>query len=60
MSQNVMITGTGKAAGLGFNMVLRYLEATDNVVATVRKPCAELEELKGISKNHLLRKNSYA
>jgi NAD(P)-dependent dehydrogenase (short-subunit alcohol dehydrogenase family) len=27
MSQNVMITGAGKAVGLGFNMVLRYLEA---------------------------------
>ena len=46
MSQNVMITGAGKAVGLGFNMVLRYLEAGDNVVATVRKPCAELDELK--------------
>ena len=46
MSQNVMITGAGKAVGLGFNMVLRYIEAEDNVVATVRKPCAELEELK--------------
>ena len=46
MSQNIMITGAGKAVGLGFNMVLRYLEAGDNVVATVRKPCAELEELK--------------
>ena len=46
MSQNVMITGAGKAVGLGFNMVLRYLEAGDNIVATVRKPCAELDELK--------------
>ena len=46
MSQNVMITGAGKAVGLGFNMVIRYLEAGDNVVATVRKSCAELEELK--------------
>ncbi len=45
MPQNVMITGAGKAVGLGFNMVLRYLEAGDNVVATIRKPCAELEEL---------------
>ena len=26
MSQNVMITGAGKAVGLGFNMVLRYLD----------------------------------
>ncbi len=31
MSQNVMITGAGKASGLGFNLVLRYLEAGDNV-----------------------------
>lgn len=27
MSQNVMITGAGKAVGLGFNIALRYLEA---------------------------------
>ena len=46
MSQNVMITGAGKAVGLGFNLVLRYLEAGDNVVATIRKPCTELDELK--------------
>ena len=46
MSQNVMITGAGKAVGLGFNIALRYLEAGDNVVATIRKPCAELDELK--------------
>ena len=26
MSQNVMITGEGKDVGLGFNMVLRYLD----------------------------------
>lgn len=45
MSQNVMITGAGKAVGLGFNLVLRYLEAGDNVVATIRKPCPELDEL---------------
>ena len=43
---NVMVTGAGKAVGLGFNFVLRYLEAGDTVVATIRKPCAELEELK--------------
>ena len=41
-----MITGAGKAVGLGFNLVLRYLEAGDTVAATVRKPCAELDELK--------------
>ena len=46
MSQNVMVTGAGKAVGLGFNLVLRYLEAGDNVVATIRKPCPELEKLK--------------
>lgn len=45
MPQNVMITGTGKAVGLGFNLVLRYLEAGDTVVATIRKPCPELDEL---------------
>lgn len=46
MSQNVLVTGAGKAVGLGFNLVLRYLEAGDNVVATIRKPCSELDELK--------------
>lgn len=47
MAQNVMVTGAGKAVGLGFNLVLRYLEAGDTVVATIRKPCRELEELRG-------------
>lgn len=46
MSQNVMVTGAGKAAGLGYNLVLRYLEAGDTVVATIRKPCRELDELR--------------
>ena len=46
MPQNVMITGAGKAVGLGFNLVLRYLEAGDTVVATIRKTCPELDELK--------------
>ena len=45
MPQNVMITGAGKAVGLGFNLVLRYLEAGDTVVATIRNPCPELDEL---------------
>ena len=45
MNQNVMVTGAGKAVGLGFNLVLRYLEAGDTVVATVRKECKELNEL---------------
>ena len=42
---HVMITGAGKAVGLGFNLVLRYLEAGDTVVATIRKPCEELAKL---------------
>ncbi len=46
MCQNVMITGAGKVSGLGYNLVLRFLEAGDNVAATIRKPCPELEELK--------------
>ena len=46
MSQNVLVTGAGKKAGLGFNLVLRYLEAGDTVVATIRKPCPELDDLK--------------
>lgn len=43
---NVMITGAGKASGLGFNLVLRYLENNDTVVATVRRDCPELNDLK--------------
>ena len=43
---HVMVTGAGKAVGLGFHLVLRYLEAGDTVVATIRKPCAELDDLK--------------
>ncbi len=46
MSQNVCITGTGRKVGLGYNLVLRYLERGDTVVATVRKRSEELEELK--------------
>ena len=46
MSQNVMITGTGRRSALGFNLVLRYLEAGDNVVATIRKESEALAELK--------------
>lgn len=42
MAQNVMVTGTGRSFALGFNMVLRYLENGDTVVATVRKPSADL------------------
>ena len=46
MSHNVLVTGAGKAVGLGFNLVLRYLEAGSTVCATIRKPCKELDELK--------------
>lgn len=46
MAQNVMITGAGRSFALGYNFVLRYLESGDNVVATVRKKCEELEQLK--------------
>jgi NAD(P)-dependent dehydrogenase (short-subunit alcohol dehydrogenase family) len=41
-----MITGTGRRSALGFNLVLRYLEAGDNVVATIRKESEALSELK--------------
>ena len=54
MTQNVMITGAGKAVGLGFNLVLRYLEAGDTVVATVRKKCDELEALKEDYRDQLI------
>ncbi len=46
MAQTVMITGTGRSYALGYNMVLRYLENGDNVIATVRKESKELEQLK--------------
>lgn len=45
MARNVMVTGTGRPYALGFNLALRYLEAGDRVVATVRKSSPELEEL---------------
>ena len=46
MGRNVCVTGTGRPYALGFNLVLRYLEAGDRVVATVRKQSADLEKLK--------------
>ena len=42
MADVVMITGTGRAYALGYNLVLRYLEAGDTVIATVRKPSEEM------------------
>lgn len=46
MAQNVMVTGTGRSYALGYNMVLRYLENGDNVIATVRKESKEINALK--------------
>ncbi|MBE5943006.1 MAG: SDR family NAD(P)-dependent oxidoreductase [Lachnospiraceae bacterium] len=46
MAQNVMITGTGRNYALGYNMVLRYLENGDYVIATVRNESQELNQLK--------------
>ena len=40
-----MITGAGRTYALGYNLVLRYLEAGDTVIATIRKPSLELKEL---------------
>ena len=46
MSDIVMITGTGRSYALGYNLALRYLEAGDTVVASVRKPSSDIDELK--------------
>ena len=43
MSQTVLVTGTGRAMGLGFNLVKRYLENGDTVFASVRLPSESLE-----------------
>ena len=44
MAQTVMITGTGRSYALGYNMVLRYLENGDNVIATVRKESPDYDK----------------
>lgn len=46
MAQNVMVTGTGRSYALGYNVVLRYLENGDRVIASVRKESEELNRLK--------------
>ena len=46
MADVVMITGTGRSYALGYNLVLRYLEAGDTVIATVRKPSDDIETLR--------------
>ena len=45
--QTVLITGTGRSYALGFNLVRRYLEQGDTVLASIRRPSPALEELKG-------------
>ena len=45
MQQTVLITGTGRAMGLGFNLVRRYLENGDTVFASVRRASETLEGL---------------
>lgn len=46
MSNVVMVTGTGRSYALGYNIALRYLEAGDTVIATIRKPSADIDKLK--------------
>lgn len=41
-----MVTGTGRDYALGYNLVLRYLENGDTVVATARKESVALNQLK--------------
>ncbi len=46
MPQTVLITGTGRPYALGFNLVRRYLEHGDRVLASVRRPSEALEALR--------------
>lgn len=43
--QNAFITGAGRKEALGYNLVLRYLEAGYRVVASVRRESEALKEL---------------
>ena len=45
MPQTVLITGTGRPYALGFNLVKRYLEHGDRVLASIRRPSEVLEKL---------------
>lgn len=45
MPQTVLITGTGRPYALGFNLVKRYLEHGDRVLASIRRPSEALETL---------------
>ena len=46
MAQTALITGTGRPHALGFNLVKRYLENGDRVLASIRRPSEALEELR--------------
>ena len=46
MPQTVLITGTGRPFALGYNLVRRYLEQGDTVLASIRRPSEALETLK--------------
>ena len=46
MPQTVFITGTGRPSALGYNLVRRYLEQGDTVLASIRRPSEALETLK--------------
>ena len=46
MPQTVFITGTGRPFALGYNLVRRYLEQGDTVLASIRRPSEALETLK--------------
>ncbi|MBP5252680.1 MAG: SDR family NAD(P)-dependent oxidoreductase [Lachnospiraceae bacterium] len=46
MSDTVMVTGTGRSYALGYNIALRYLEAGDTVIATIRKTSPDIDALK--------------
>ena len=45
MPQTVLITGTGRPYALGFNLVKRYLDHGDRVLASIRRPSEALEKL---------------
>jgi len=51
---NVMVTGTGRSYALGYNLALRYLEAGDTVIATVRKVSDDIDALKEKYKDKLI------
>ncbi len=50
----VMVTGTGRSYALGYNLALRYLEAGDTVIATVRKASDDIDALKEKYKDKLI------